>query len=458
MVQLFDDDNGFDAEYLEKAVHYYDEYKARAHSEVVICATIQHRESGVVRNQGFSHFRYWESRPVRFFTAPQASEGAEIQMFSGNGLLGAAQLFQSVGYDEAIAWIAEDMDFTLSLWERGVKLFVFPELIVRHYEREKTLLEGVRIGTPAQAYQKAKNRFLFVWKHGSVRNKTQFRVLGLPGCLIRLSFKALLYGGKQRRKIIGGLFQGARAGRKQVRTHQLCTTPLLLTATITPQTHCELNLTEPDKRYQQYLNTLIRLIKESKFQHFVFCENSASKFPDRGMIETLASTQGKQVEFLSFQGNAELIEKYTRAYGDQEIMEYAFKHSKILATHPSFYKLTGRYRVSNINTLLRVRAKEPTVFIKGGVRIPTVHTSFFKVDKEYFRTYLLGKYVDLPNYPHQRLEYLYYDQIKKSGKAMHLHGHYPLFQGERGEGGRMDEPFLKKWKTRIVAFLGGYDI
>ncbi|GHV20857.1 hypothetical protein FACS189428_0420 [Clostridia bacterium] len=176
------------------------------------------------------------------------------------------------------------------------------------------------------------------------------------------------------------------------------------------------------------------------------------------MIEETARKHGKQVEFLSFKGNEELIQKYTRAYGDQEIMEYALQHSKILAQYPSFYKLTGRYRVLNINTLLRMRAKEPTVFIKGGVRIPTVHTSFFKADKEYFRKYLQGKYVDLPNYPHQRLEYLYYDQIKNSGKAMHLHGQYPFFQGERGEGGRMDESFLKRLKTRVVAFLGWYDI
>jgi GT2 family glycosyltransferase len=164
-VQLFDDDNGFDPEYLQKAVNYYDEYKARQQREVVICATIYYRDSGKIRSQGFSHFRYWQSRPVIFFTDNHQTSGAEIQMFSGNGLLGARKLFQSVKYNEEIAWVAEDMDFTLSLHERGAKLFVFPSLIVRHYERDKTLLEHVRIGSRAQAYQKARNRFLFVYRH-----------------------------------------------------------------------------------------------------------------------------------------------------------------------------------------------------------------------------------------------------------------------------------------------------
>lgn len=164
-MQLFDDDNGFDPEYLQKAVQYYDEYKARQQKEVIICATIQYRDSGKLRSQGFSHFRYRQSRPVNFVADEQQTEGAEIQMFSGNGLLGAKKLFQEVKYNEEIARVAEDMDFTLSLHERGARLFVFSSLIVRHYERDKTLLEHVRIGSRAQAYQKARNRFLFVYRH-----------------------------------------------------------------------------------------------------------------------------------------------------------------------------------------------------------------------------------------------------------------------------------------------------
>jgi GT2 family glycosyltransferase len=101
-------------------------------------------------------------------------------MFSGNGLLGSAQLFQSTTYDEEIAWIAEDMDFTLSLHEKGAKLFVFSDLVVRHYERDKTTLEHAWIGFPEQAHQKAKNRFLFVWKHGKFWDKAAFLLIGLP--------------------------------------------------------------------------------------------------------------------------------------------------------------------------------------------------------------------------------------------------------------------------------------
>jgi GT2 family glycosyltransferase len=145
---------------------------------VVICPTLKYRNTEIIQNQGFSHFRYREGRPIINLLGNQHS--AKIQMFSGNGLLGTSQLFQSVSYDENIARIAEDLDFTLSLYERGVQLFVFSDLSVHHYEREKTKLEQAWIGSPSQAHQKARNWFLFVRKHGTLSNKLAFLCIGLP--------------------------------------------------------------------------------------------------------------------------------------------------------------------------------------------------------------------------------------------------------------------------------------
>jgi GT2 family glycosyltransferase len=115
-------------------------------------------------------------------------------MFSGNGLLGSRQLFRSIGYDERIAWIAEDLDFTLSLHEQGARIFAFADLAVQHYERDKTRLEQAWIGSYAQAHQKARNRFLFIGKHGNMRDKLAFLWIGLPGCMVWLSVKAVCYG------------------------------------------------------------------------------------------------------------------------------------------------------------------------------------------------------------------------------------------------------------------------
>lgn len=64
LVQLFDEDNEFDETYLEHAVKKYDEMKKLTGKEVVICPTLKWRDTEIIQNQGFSHFCYWQSRPI----------------------------------------------------------------------------------------------------------------------------------------------------------------------------------------------------------------------------------------------------------------------------------------------------------------------------------------------------------------------------------------------------------
>ena len=104
---------------------------------------MKYKDTSLIQNQGFSSFLYWQARPQ--IHRNQEALYEEIQMFSGNGIFGKREVLQSVSYDENIARISEDIDYTLSLHEKGVKLFCIKDLGNRHYEREKTLLEQARI-------------------------------------------------------------------------------------------------------------------------------------------------------------------------------------------------------------------------------------------------------------------------------------------------------------------------
>ncbi|MDR0369790.1 MAG: glycosyltransferase family 2 protein [Candidatus Peribacteria bacterium] len=64
LIQLFDDDNAFGEEYLEKAVAYYDKQKQQQQTEVVICPSMYYRDTDQIQNQGFSHYNYLQSRPM----------------------------------------------------------------------------------------------------------------------------------------------------------------------------------------------------------------------------------------------------------------------------------------------------------------------------------------------------------------------------------------------------------
>lgn len=68
-------------------------------------------------------------------------------------------------YDEKIAWIAEDLDFVYRMHKKGAKILNFPDIVLQHREREKSILEQAWIGTKLSAQQKIKNIFLRHKKH-----------------------------------------------------------------------------------------------------------------------------------------------------------------------------------------------------------------------------------------------------------------------------------------------------
>lgn len=237
--------------------------------------------------------------------------------------------------------------------------------------------------------------------------------------------------------------------------------PLLLTATITPTSNQDfLNLKDVTKRYRQYVDNLIRFITKSDFTNFVFCENSNTKISsdDQKMLEDLCAFYDKKIEFLYFLGDAKKTQQLTRAYGDQEIMEYAVQNSEILSKHEWFYKITWRYWIKNINNVIDRWASAKNVFIRGWLGKNTVHTCFFKTTKSYFIEHFMGKWDQLSRFENYSLERLYYWYIKQSWINMSINKTHPNFSGERGAWWYMDESLLMQYKTKLFAYLGFYNI
>ena len=135
-------------------------------------------------------------------------------MFSGNWIFGKSSTLKKVEYDEQIARISEDLDYTLSLYEQWVQLRVFADLKVQHFEREKTILEQAWIWSQTQAHQKSRNRFLFTKKHWTKFNLFQFYCCGLPWCIIWLSIKAIRFWWPLKWEIIKGIFEWVKEWRQ----------------------------------------------------------------------------------------------------------------------------------------------------------------------------------------------------------------------------------------------------
>lgn len=203
-IQLFDDDNEVAPDFLEKCLKKREEKTSETKSECVILPSLYYRDTNQIQNQWFSQFDYRQSRPVLHLL--NWKKEAQIQMFSGNWIFSEASTLKKAKYDEQIARISEDLDYTLSLHEQWIQLRVFSDLKVIHHERDKTRLEQARIGSYSQAKQKARNWFLFTKKHWNKNQLYQFYLCWLPWCMLRLSTKAILFWGKDRIKIVKWLF------------------------------------------------------------------------------------------------------------------------------------------------------------------------------------------------------------------------------------------------------------
>ena len=204
-IQLFDDDNEVDSNFLENCLKKWEEITFETESECIILPSLYYRDTNQIQNQGFSYFDYWQSRPVLHLL--WWKERAQIEMFSGNWIFSKASTLRKAEYDEQIARISEDLDYTLSLYEQWVQLWVFSDLKVIHHERDKTKLEQAWIWSYSQAKQKARNRFLFTKKHGNKRQLFQFYVCWLPWCIVWLTAKAIIWGWRNRFKIIKWLYE-----------------------------------------------------------------------------------------------------------------------------------------------------------------------------------------------------------------------------------------------------------
>ena len=207
-IQLFDDDNEVDSSFLGKCLEKWENLTKKTKSDCIILPSLYYRNTNNIQNQWFSYFDYRQSRPILYLL--KKKEKSQIQMFSWNWIFSLASTLRKAQYDENIARISEDLDYTLSLYEKWVQLRVFSDLKVKHHERDKNKLEQAWIWSYSQARQKARNRFLFVYKHWNNMQKLQFYLCWLPWCLLWLSLKSLLLWGKESIDIIKWLFIWAK--------------------------------------------------------------------------------------------------------------------------------------------------------------------------------------------------------------------------------------------------------
>lgn len=125
---------------------------------------------------------------------------------------------------------------------------------------------------------------------------------------------------------------------------------ILLTACINPGDMIYTSVTDADIRRSQYMEALSFYLNEIDYP-VVFVENTGTDISDH--FERFIK-EGR-LEYLAFNGN-EFDKKRGKGYGEAGILEYAVCHSSFLQEADFIIKVTGRLKVLNIISLIRLHS------------------------------------------------------------------------------------------------------
>ena len=104
-------------------------------------------------------------------------------------------------------------------------------------------------------------------------------------------------------------------------------------------------------REQQYTDSILFYIGSAAIKKIVVCDNSGFDYSKVERLSAGAKQHGKEIEFLSFQGDKDKIKQQGKGYGEGEIMAYTLKNSRLLGEGSDFFKVTGRVIVLNIDRI-----------------------------------------------------------------------------------------------------------
>ena len=213
-INLFDDDELFDSDYLQKTFDIRNKHKKQIQKNFILTPTLMFRKTGQIQSLWFDYYNFWTSRP-HSFQFKKNETIASIQMYSGNSLFGPTKIFQEILFDERLDFVYEDLEFTYRVHKAWYLIFVSSDLLLYHMERDKNILEHARVWSTFAAYRKAKHRMIFIKKNWTKLEKLKFYLLWFRAQPLWLSAKVLLYAKrKEKFQIIWAIIKWTLDGIK----------------------------------------------------------------------------------------------------------------------------------------------------------------------------------------------------------------------------------------------------
>ena len=128
----------------------------------------------------------------------------------------------------------------------------------------------------------------------------------------------------------------------------------------------------------------------------VFIDNSAASLEP---LERLVKQHGgtKEVEFLSFYG-LDYPPDYTKGYGEFKLLDHGFENARLLrkmAENDKWWKVTGRYRATNLDRLVRTAPVAYDLYADFRWRKQRVDVRLMSFSRGGYERLILGRYPEM---------------------------------------------------------------
>ncbi|MEY8876026.1 MAG: tetratricopeptide repeat protein [Leptothrix sp. (in: b-proteobacteria)] len=194
---------------------------------------------------------------------------------------------------------------------------------------------------------------------------------------------------------------------------------LLITANIHPGGTPYVALSNPTERLREHLLGLCAWLLDKSFTHVVIAENSDFEI-DTAALQAFARPLHKQVEYLTFQGSP-LASQLGKGHGEGEIVAHALAHSRLLAAHAHFTKVTGKLYLPFFDFLVRDGLDGGECFVPTviGDRL-AIDTRLYSVAKARYLAELLHAHERVNDPRGLFLEHAFHDALQARGYACPL--------------------------------------
>ncbi len=162
---------------------------------------------------------------------------------------------------------------------------------------------------------------------------------------------------------------------------------ILLTGCIDPQNMIYTDLLNKEVREKQYIEAIRFYLYQTDLP-ILFVENSGNDISNHFK----EYVKNNRIEFLTFIGN-NFDKKFGKGYGEMKIIEHAINNSKFIENCDFIFKITGRYKVLNINKYIKryfSNYNKVDIYINFKNNLSFADSRLFAATKVFFTNFLIS--------------------------------------------------------------------